>query len=61
MKKDVLLDGIVRTAKNLAKYTKYYEKYMDRPVGPNDQYKAEQYMQLESIQQELLRNLKKYN
>lgn len=61
MNKDVLLDSIARTAKDLAKYTKYYEKYMSRPVGPNDLYKAEQYMQLESIQQGLLRNLKKYN
>lgn len=65
MNKDVLLDSIARTAKDLGKhrYAKYYDRMMNNPLGlgPYDQWKAEQYVQLQNIQQELLRNLKKYN
>lgn len=57
MNRDVLLDKIQKNAREMAKYVKSYQKYLDRPVGPNDLYKAEQYMQLEVIQKGLLRKL----
>ena len=57
MNKDVLLDGIERTAHDLAKFTKHYEKFMMQPGGPNDLWKANKYLELQSIQRGLLKQL----